>query len=58
MSSPTATEKAAVTEEAAAKGPGRPRDPEADRAILEATIQVLGALHRQIRKREDHAEQN
>jgi AcrR family transcriptional regulator len=42
MSSPAATEKAALTEEAAAKGPGRPRDPEADRAILEATIQVLG----------------
>jgi AcrR family transcriptional regulator len=42
MSSPAATEKAALTEDAAAKGPGRPRDPEADRAILEATIQVLG----------------
>jgi AcrR family transcriptional regulator len=42
MSLSASAEQTAPTEEAAAKGPGRPRDPEADRAILEATIQVLG----------------
>ena len=41
MSSSSA-EQAVPLEEAAAKGPGRPRDPEADRAILEATIEILG----------------
>jgi AcrR family transcriptional regulator len=41
MSSSSA-QQAAPLEEAAAKGPGRPRDPEADRAILEATIEILG----------------
>ena len=30
------------TETAEARGPGRPRDPAADRAILQATIELLG----------------
>ena len=40
MSSP-ATEGTVPLEGAAARGPGRPRDPEADRAILGATIDLL-----------------
>ncbi len=31
-----------LEEDAPTKGPGRPRDPEADRAILRATIELLG----------------
>jgi AcrR family transcriptional regulator len=41
VSSPASTKQAAPAEEASAKSPGRPRDPEADRAILEATTEIL-----------------